>query len=80
MAWLARFSDWTLPLNGFKQFPCMLRLEHGFGVMKKRNSQFNPKRKIRKLEECDFASLAELAAQAQYGGNPEHKKIQVISN
>jgi hypothetical protein len=48
--------------------------------MKKRNSQFNPKRKIRKLEECDFASLAELAAQAQYGGNPEHKKIQVISN
>ncbi|MDX2273498.1 MAG: hypothetical protein NW237_16310 [Cyanobacteriota bacterium] len=41
--------------------------------MKKRNGNFNPKRKIRKVEECDFESLAKLASQAKYGGNPEHK-------
>lgn len=27
-----------------------------------------------KVEDCDFQSLADLASQAQYGGNPEHKR------
>lgn len=42
--------------------------------MKKRNGQFNPKRRICKLDECDFHALANLSLQAQYGGNPEHKR------
>lgn len=42
--------------------------------MRKRNGQFNPKRRIRKLDMCDFHSLVNLASQAQYGGNPEHKR------
>ena len=41
--------------------------------MKKRNSRFNPKRKMLDLEKCDFQDLSNLASQAQYGGNPEHK-------
>jgi hypothetical protein len=41
--------------------------------MKKRNSKFNSKRKIRDLEECNFQYLSDLASRAQYGGNPEHK-------
>ncbi len=42
--------------------------------MKKRNGQFNPKRKMLKIEECNFNDLLNLSRQAQYGGNPEHKK------
>lgn len=42
--------------------------------MRKRNNQYNPKRKILDLEECDFHHLSDLASQAQYGGNPEHKR------
>lgn len=42
--------------------------------MKKRNNKFNPKRKMLNLEECNFQSLSDLASQAQYGGNPEHKR------
>jgi hypothetical protein len=41
--------------------------------MKKRNGKFNSKRKMRDLEKCDFQYLSNLASQAQYGGNPEHK-------
>ncbi|AFY61651.1 hypothetical protein Syn6312_2552 [Synechococcus sp. PCC 6312] len=52
----------------------MLRLIYTLNAMKKRNGQFNPKRRIQKIEACDFKSLAELASQARYGGNPEHKK------
>jgi hypothetical protein len=46
--------------------------------MKRRNGQFNPKRKILKVEKCDFKLLAELASQAKYGGNPEHKRTPGI--
>lgn len=42
--------------------------------MKRRNSKFNPKRKILKQEACDFQVLSALSSQARYGGNPEHKK------
>jgi len=42
--------------------------------MKKRNGKFNQKRKIRKLDKCDFNELLQLSSQAQYGGNPEHKR------
>ncbi len=42
--------------------------------MKKRSGQFNPKRRMLKLEDCDFEQLASLASQVQYGGNPEHKR------
>lgn len=52
----------------------MLGLSYILDVMKRRNGQFNPKRKMLKVEACDFGHLAELASQAQYGGNPEHKK------
>lgn len=52
----------------------MLRLSYVLGVMKRRNGQFNPKRKMLKVEECDFKGLAELSSQAKYGGNPEHKR------
>jgi hypothetical protein len=52
----------------------MLRLSYVLGVMKRRNGQFNPKRRMLKVEQCDFESLAELASQAKYGGNPEHKR------
>lgn len=52
----------------------MLRLSYVLGVMRRRNGQFNPKRKMLKVEECDFKSLAELASRAKYGGNPEHKR------
>jgi hypothetical protein len=43
----------------------MLRLSYVLGVMKRRNGQFNPKRKMLKVEECDFKDLAELASQAK---------------
>lgn len=52
----------------------MLRLSYVLGVMKRRNGQFNPKRKMLKVEACNFKSLSELASQAKYGGNPEHKR------
>lgn len=42
--------------------------------MKRRNGQFNPKRKILKQEACDFQALLTLSSQARYGGNPEHKR------
>lgn len=42
--------------------------------MKRRDNKFNPKRKMLKIEDCNFKSLAELALQVKYGGNPEHKK------
>lgn len=42
--------------------------------MKQRNGQFNPKRRMLKVEECDFKCLAALASQVKYGGNPEHKR------
>jgi hypothetical protein len=42
--------------------------------MKKRSGNFNPKRKMCNLEECDFQHLSDLASKVQYGGNPEHKK------
>ncbi len=41
--------------------------------MKERNGKFNNKRRMIKLEECNFQDLSDLASQAQYGGNPEHK-------
>jgi hypothetical protein len=52
----------------------MLGLNYGLSVMKKRNGNFNPKRRMLIVEECNFKSLAELASQAKYGGNPEHKR------
>lgn len=52
----------------------MLGLSRVLNVMKRRNSQFNPKRRILKIENCNFKDLAHLASQARYGGNPEHKK------
>ena len=52
----------------------MLMLSYVLGIMRRRNGQFNPKRKMVKLENCDFKSLAKLASQAKYGGNPEHKR------
>ena len=52
----------------------MLRLSYVLGVMKRRNGQFNSKRKMLKVEECDFEGLAKLASEAKYGGNPEHKR------
>lgn len=52
----------------------MLRLSYVLDVMKRRNGQFNPKRKMLQVEHCDFKSLDELASQAKYGGNPEHKR------
>ncbi|MEQ9358501.1 MAG: hypothetical protein RIG63_19310 [Coleofasciculus chthonoplastes F3-SA18-01] len=42
--------------------------------MKKRNGKYNQKRKILKIKECDFKELLQLSSQAQYGGNPEHKR------
>ena len=51
----------------------MLSLNQYFVFMKKRNGEFNDKRRLIKLEECDFQYLSNLASQAQYGGNPEHK-------
>ncbi|MEQ9484133.1 hypothetical protein [Coleofasciculus sp. F4-SAH-05] len=42
--------------------------------MKKRNGKYNQKRKILKIKECDFKELLQLSFQAQYGGNPEHKR------
>lgn len=42
--------------------------------MKKRNGQFNPKRRMLKIEECNFDDLLTFSKKAQYGGNPEHKK------
>ncbi|WP_008318414.1 hypothetical protein [Leptolyngbya sp. PCC 6406] len=42
--------------------------------MKKRNGQFNPKRRMLKPEKCDFHELLALSLQAQYGGNSEHKR------
>jgi hypothetical protein len=42
--------------------------------MKKRNNQFNTKRKIRSVVENDAAVNAILAKKVGYGGNPEHKK------
>jgi hypothetical protein len=42
--------------------------------MKKRNGQFNPKRRMLKIEKCDFKGLHALASQVKYGGNPEHKR------
>lgn len=52
----------------------MLRLSYVLSIMKRRNNQFNPKRRMRKVELCDFKCLAALACQVKYGGNPEHKK------
>lgn len=43
-------------------------------ALKKRTSKFNSKRKMLRLEDCDFDSLSKLAAKACYGGNPEHKR------
>jgi hypothetical protein len=42
--------------------------------MKKRNVLFNTKRKMLEIDKCDFEHLLALSVQAQYGGNPEHKK------
>lgn len=42
--------------------------------MKQRNNQFNPKRKMLEINECDFSHLLDLSSKVQYGGNPEHKK------
>ena len=52
----------------------MLRLSYVLSIMKKRNGQFNPKRRMLKIEECDFNCLHALALKVKYGGNPEHKK------
>lgn len=41
--------------------------------MKKRNGKFNDKRRMINWKECDLQYLSNLASQAQYGGNPEHK-------
>ena len=51
----------------------MLELNQYFVFMKKRIGKFNPKRKMINLEQCDFKHLSDLASQAKYGGNPEHK-------
>jgi hypothetical protein len=42
--------------------------------MKKRQSKYNPKRKLKIYKECDFEKLKDLAKNIKYGGNPEHKK------
>lgn len=47
---------------------------YAFSSVKKRNGQFNPKRRMLKVEACDFERLTALALQAKYGGNPEHKR------
>ena len=41
--------------------------------MKKRNGKFNDKRRMINWKECDFQYLSNIASQAKYGGNPEHK-------
>jgi len=42
--------------------------------MKKRNNQFNPKRRVRALDALTSQEYAALAKRVGYGGNPEHKK------
>lgn len=42
--------------------------------MKKRTTQFNPKRKIAPYNETNLQRGKALAALVKYGGNPEHKK------
>ncbi|NES21522.1 MAG: hypothetical protein F6K41_21970 [Symploca sp. SIO3E6] len=42
--------------------------------MKKRNGKYNLKRRMLKIEECDFHRLLDLSLKAKYGGNPEHKR------
>ncbi len=42
--------------------------------MKKRYNQFNPKRKIKQLDQNSFERCREIAEKIKYGGNPEHKK------
>lgn len=42
--------------------------------MKRRNSSFNPKRKLACLSADDVNAYTLLAKKLQYGGNPEHKK------
>lgn len=42
--------------------------------MKKRDQQFNQKRKIKKLTESELQDCSKLADRVGYGGNPEHKK------
>ena len=42
--------------------------------MKRRDGQYNHKRRMLKLEDCDFERLDQLSERVQYGGNPEHKK------
>jgi hypothetical protein len=52
----------------------MLELSYVLGFMKRRSGQFNPKRKMLQIEQCKFHDLLDLSLQAQYGGNPEHKR------
>lgn len=42
--------------------------------MKQRYDQFNPKRRLKRLDHSDAERLTELAKKVAYGGNPEHKK------
>lgn len=42
--------------------------------MKQRNKKYNEKRRLLKIQECDFDSLKKMAQKAGYGGNPEHKR------
>ncbi|MDM8524394.1 hypothetical protein QUF80_13585 [Desulfococcaceae bacterium HSG8] len=43
-------------------------------MKKRRYDQFNPKRRIKKLENADLRHCSKLAEEVQYGGNPEHKR------
>ena len=42
--------------------------------MRKRDQQFNQKRRIKKLTESELQDCSKLADRVSYGGNPEHKK------
>lgn len=42
--------------------------------MKTRYEKFNPKRRVKKLDDASRVQIAELAKRVGYGGNPEHKK------
>ena len=43
-------------------------------MMRSRYDKFNPKRRVRRLDDNDRGQLSALAERVSYGGNPEHKK------
>jgi hypothetical protein len=42
--------------------------------MNKRYDKFNPKRRVKRLDDNARLQIASLAERVRYGGNPEHKK------